>query len=107
VAAFRFLAVLALTIASPAFASWHGGHAGHSGSGHYSTTRVHEHTHRDPAQRRAFQREHACPSTGKTSGACPGYVVDHVQALKHGGADSPGNMQWQTVQDAKAKDRVE
>jgi hypothetical protein len=33
--------------------------------------------------------------------------VDHVQALKHGGADSPSNMQWQTTAAAKAKDRTE
>ena len=49
-----------------------------------------------------FQRQHPCPSTGHTSGACPGYVVDHVKALKHGGADRPSNMQWQTVAEAKA-----
>jgi hypothetical protein len=27
--------------------------------------------------------------------------------LKRGGADSPENMQWQTRDEAKAKDRVE
>jgi hypothetical protein len=54
-----------------------------------------------------FKKAHPCPSTGRTSGACPGYVIDHVQALKHGGADSPSNMQWQTKAEAKAKDRVE
>jgi hypothetical protein len=37
--------------------------------------------------------------------ASPGYVVDHVQALKHGGHDEPGNLQWQTVE--KAKNRIE
>ena len=40
-------------------------------------------------------------------GACPGYVVDHVKPLCAGGADAPANMQWQTVQDGKAKDRDE
>jgi hypothetical protein len=39
--------------------------------------------------------------------ARPGYVVEHVQALKHGGADSPSNMQWQTKEAAKAKDKWE
>jgi hypothetical protein len=30
-----------------------------------------------------------------------------VKALKRGGADEPGNMQWQTKAAAKAKDRIE
>ncbi len=64
-------------------------------------------TKRDPAQRAAFQRSHPCPSTGKTYGACPGYVVDHIKALKSGGRDDPSNMQWQTVEAAKAKDKWE
>jgi len=54
-----------------------------------------------------FQRGHPCPSTGRASGSCPGYVVDHVTPLKRGGADHPSNMQWQTVQQAKIKDRTE
>lgn len=54
-----------------------------------------------------FKRSHPCPSTGRSSGRCPGYVIDHVRALKHGGADAPGNMQWQTMQAARAKDRWE
>jgi hypothetical protein len=62
---------------------------------------------RNPEARHAFRHSHPCPSTGRTSGACPGYVIDHVQALKHGGADAPSNMQWQTTAAAKAKDRVE
>jgi 5-methylcytosine-specific restriction endonuclease McrA len=56
---------------------------------------------------RDFQKSHPCPSTGRTTGACSGYVIDHVVPLKRGGADSPGNMQWQTKTAAKAKDRVE
>jgi hypothetical protein len=62
---------------------------------------------RNPEVRREFQRQHPCPATGKTTGACPGYVVDHIVALKKGGADQPSNMQWQTVADGKAKDRIE
>jgi hypothetical protein len=52
-------------------------------------------------------KAHPCPSTGKTRGACPGYVVDHVTPLCAGGADRPWNMQWQTVSAAKIKDRDE
>jgi len=62
---------------------------------------------RSKAVRAEFQRQHPCPATGKTSGACPGYVVDHRTPLCAGGADSAGNMQWQSVADGKAKDRAE
>jgi hypothetical protein len=62
---------------------------------------------RSPGARRAFQAGHPCPANGETSGACPGYVIDHIKPLKRGGADSPSNMQWQTAAAAKAKDRVE
>lgn len=54
-----------------------------------------------------FKKSHPCPSTGQSSGACKGYVIDHVVALKHGGADAPSNMQWQTKEAAKQKDKVE
>jgi hypothetical protein len=54
-----------------------------------------------------FKKSHLCPSTGKSSGACPGYVIDHVVSLKRGGADAPSNMQWQTTAEAKTKDRWE
>jgi hypothetical protein len=37
----------------------------------------------------------------------PGYVVDHTTLLKRGGSDTPTNMQWQTKEAAKAKDKVE
>src|SRR6266498_468444 len=56
---------------------------------------------------RAFRKENPCPSTGLTTGRCRGYVVDHIKALVCGGADNPENMQWQTIEDAKAKDRWE
>jgi hypothetical protein len=51
-----------------------------------------------------FQRQHPCPSTGRTTGACPGFVKDHVIPLACGGPDSVANLQWQTIAAAKAKD---
>jgi hypothetical protein len=54
-----------------------------------------------------FKHSHPCPSTGKSSGACPGYVIDHVTPLNRGGADRPSNMQWQTKEAAKIKDKTE
>ena len=62
---------------------------------------------RSESARLAFEHHHPCPSTGKTSGACPGYVIDHIRPLKRGGPDDPGKMQWQTEDAAKAKDRWE
>ena len=63
--------------------------------------------HRSPTQRAHFVRDHPCPATGKNSGACPGYVVDHIKALCVGGKDAPTNMQWQTYADSKIKDKTE
>jgi hypothetical protein len=62
---------------------------------------------RDPKARAAFKRAHPCPATGKLRGACPGYVVDHIRPLCAGGPDRADNMQWQTVAEAKVKDRLE
>ena len=56
---------------------------------------------------RISHRHEGSPSTGRSSGRCPGYVVDHVRPLECGGADAPSNRQWQTVADGKAKDKTE
>jgi hypothetical protein len=62
---------------------------------------------RSAAAKDAFKRQQPCQSTGRGSGACPGYVIDHVNPLECGGADDPSNMQWQTIADGKAKDKTE
>jgi len=63
--------------------------------------------YRSHTARKEFKKLQPCPGTGKTTGACPGYIIDHIQALKRGGADSPTNMQWQTIAEGKAKDKWE
>jgi hypothetical protein len=62
---------------------------------------------RSSAAKGAFERSHPCPTTGRSSGRCSGYVVDHIRPLECGGADDPSNMQWQTVAAAKLKDKGE
>ena len=114
----RFVAaslVACMCIAPPAVAS-SGGHShttasAHSGSHGKAAPWVHRDAHgkiaRHPRELNAFKKQHPCPSTGKTYGSCPGYTVDHVIPLKRGGADSPSNMQWQTQDEAKRKDKWE
>lgn len=54
---------------------------------------------------KAFKKLNPCPATGKITGKCHGYVVDHIHPLCHCGDDKPYNMQWQTVSEAKGKDK--
>lgn len=88
--------------------SYRGSHH-HSGRAASSSIRrdTHGRIRRSAAAKHSFERQHPCPSTGRSSGRCPGYVVDHVRPLECGGADAPSNMQWQTVADGKAKDKTE
>lgn len=62
---------------------------------------------RSAAAKYDFRKANPCPATGHITGPCPGYVIDHVKALKRGGADAPSNMQWQTIAAAREKDKWE
>lgn len=42
----------------------------------------------------AYRRIHPCPVTGLTTGACPGWQINHVIPLASGGCDSVSNMVW-------------
>jgi hypothetical protein len=52
--------------------------------------------------RHEFQLTHPCPSTGLTTGRCPGYVKDYIVPPACGGPDVVSNMQWLTIRDAQA-----
>ena len=80
----KLLAIALLLLATPALACLHSSKA-----------------------RTEFKRAMPCPANGHKTGACPGWIVDHVVPLCAGGADKPANMQWQTVADAKLKDKIE
>ena len=63
---------------------------------------------RSAALIRAFKRTHVCPSTKRIDPHCRD-IVDHVVPLcligKEG--DALWNLQYQSIADAKAKDRIE
>jgi hypothetical protein len=59
------------------------------------------HIKRSHRAKRQFMRQTGHPHGWK------GHVVDHIVPLKRGGSDTPDNMQWQTTEEAKAKDRWE
>jgi hypothetical protein len=85
--------------------------SGHIAEGYTAHSSVSVDSHgkikRSVAAKDAFKRQQPCPANGKSSGSCPGYVIDHVNPLECGGADAPSNMQWQTTADGKAKDKTE
>jgi len=111
------LAALILIAFLPAIATGKGssGHSGHSSAkaprSHHKSTVAKRNARgkiaRSSSAKRSFQASTPCPATGKTSGSCKGYVVDHKMPLACGGADAPENMQWQTSAAAKLKDRTE
>lgn len=62
---------------------------------------------RSSAAVRQFKATHICPGTGKIETSCYGYVVDHVKPLACCGADHPSNMQYQSIKEAREKDKWE
>lgn len=56
---------------------------------------------RSPEARYEFMKQSGYPKGRK------GYVIDHIIPLKKGGCDCPSNMQWQTKEAAKQKDKWE
>jgi hypothetical protein len=57
---------------------------------------------RSASARQQFVKQNPCPSGGNGR-TCQGHIVP----LKRCGADEPANMQWQTIPEARAKDRWE
>lgn len=110
----RLLAIaICIVLGSPAALAKGGGTYGTYSSGTHGHPAqgvkrdANGHIARSTEAKHEFQKSHPCPSTGKSSGSCPGYVIDHVTPLKRGGADAPSNMQWQTIEQGKLKDKIE
>lgn len=62
---------------------------------------------RSPAVRAEFRKANPCPATGNTTGACPGWQVDHREALVCGGRDELANLQWLRIDEHREKTRAE
>ena len=103
-------ALLAAPLAAQHRGGSHGGRSSHprayaaprSYSAHpRSSSRESHRIHRSREAKDDFMRQSGHPH------GWPGHVVDHIVPLACGGSDSPSNMQWQTVEEGKAKDKVE
>src|SRR5665647_1163055 len=88
--------LLATLLAFSAYAR--GSHSGYNTSGHHNSNYCttcerdsHGRIKRSPEATDEFKKSNPCPSTGKYSGACHGYVIDHIDPLKRGGVDAPRN----------------
>lgn len=66
----------------------------HGGSTYRPRTTSYGEPKRSVSAKAEFRRSHPCPSTGRTSGACRGWEVDHIIPLACGGPDTASNMQW-------------
>lgn len=54
--------------------------------------------HRSSAVIAAFRQLHPCPRTGRKTGACPRWAINHIIPLAKGGCDSVINMMWLPVE---------
>lgn len=64
-------------------------------------------TKRTYQAKKSFRVHNPCPVTNKTTGACRGYVVDHLVPLCADGLDHPDNMQWSKKKESYKKDTEE
>ncbi len=67
---------------------------------------AHGRIRRSARVKREFERTHPCP-VPRTNGHCVGFVLDHTIPLCKGGPDAAWNLQWQTLEDSKVKDKWE
>jgi len=85
--ALHFVAtMLVLCFALPVSARGHGSYAHYSRSHHSRCCTSclrdqHGRIKRSRTATLAFKKQQPCPSTGKSTGRCPGYVIDHVKMM--------------------------
>jgi hypothetical protein len=62
---------------------------------------------RSSAEVRKFRKANPCPATGKITGACPGYQVEHTEPLCACGPDKVSNMTWMATAEHKIKTKAD
>lgn len=62
---------------------------------------------RSDAEIAKFKRIWPCPSTGKKSGPCPKYAINHSVPIACGGCDSIHNMEWMRIDVKRVHDTYE
>lgn len=72
-----------------------------------TSTLSHAESNRAYKPKKHFKIDNPCPATGKTTGSCPNFIMDHRIGLCVGGADEAENLRWMTKENAKLKDRWE
>ena len=98
--------ILALVVITPTFGRTRPYHFNRSHSPRSYSYHPRSHPSRGRIRRSRTATDAFKRQTGYPHGR-PGYVINHVVPLACGGADSPSNMQWQTIADGKAKDKWE
>ncbi len=88
---------------NPSHTTTAGGTTGHHSKTYCSTCprNSHQKIARSERAKEDFMRR-----TGHPHG-WSGHVVDHIKPLACGGRDEPSNMQWQTIEAARLKDKTE
>ncbi len=100
---------LLVTLASPGYAQSAGSGTdtgSQSGSSASASHQLGETNHKGRVKRNGAAKKEFMRRTGYPHGR-KGYVVDHIIPLACGGPDTPENMQWQSKEAAKAKDKWE
>jgi len=49
---------------------------------------------RSKQAKKDFRGGNPCPSTGKITGGCPGYEIQHKTPISEGGVEADTNLQW-------------
>lgn len=53
-----------------------------------------------------FRQVQPCPSTGRSTGSCPGWKITYIKPLECRGKDEPANMRWRPNNDYQTQHKA-